>query len=252
MCTIILRHDTRADASILVGVNRDEYRDRPSAPPDVREGEAGGRFFAPRDRRAGGTWLGINSNGVFAALTNRFGARTDEDRNSRGELVPLCLAEPDAASAAAALEEVQPRTYNAFHLVVADPDGVFVAASDGRRCSVARGGTDLYVVTERSVGAADNPRKAAVRTRCRELQTENRLSPQSLQRLLSRPCGPPSESVCVDVADGAYGTCSSVTARFGPGTAEWQYADGPPCETAYQDQSDELARLLQTGGDDRK
>jgi uncharacterized protein with NRDE domain len=68
MCLLLLAHRARPDLPLLLAFNRDEFRDRPTAPlapwpgrPDV---------LAGRDLRAGGTWLGVSKGGRLAAVTN--------------------------------------------------------------------------------------------------------------------------------------------------------------------------------------
>src|SRR6185295_8299258 len=70
MCTLVALHRCTPDASLWVAANRDEFLDRPAEGPALRNGRAGA-LVAPLDRRAGGTWWGLNAHGVFAAITNR-------------------------------------------------------------------------------------------------------------------------------------------------------------------------------------
>src|SRR5262249_10657645 len=85
-CTLIALHHCIDRAPLVIAANRDEFLDRPAEGPALRE-IAGGRIVAPRDVRAGGTWLGVNALGVFAALTNRRTSEPDPVRRSRGLLV---------------------------------------------------------------------------------------------------------------------------------------------------------------------
>ena len=66
---------------------------------------AGGPILAPIDLRAGGTWLGLNADGVFAAVTNRRSVFVDSDRRSRGDLVLDALAGHSAREGARRIEE---------------------------------------------------------------------------------------------------------------------------------------------------
>ena len=68
--------------SLTVAANRDEFLGRPSAPPS--EIEPG--IFAPQDREAGGTWLGVNRHGLFVAVTNRHEPKRPPNAYSRGRL----------------------------------------------------------------------------------------------------------------------------------------------------------------------
>lgn len=85
MCVIYLAIDQRDDFPLILLANRDEYYDRPTAPaawwddaPDI---------FAGRDLVAGGTWLGTNRSGRFAAVTNYRDPGAPIGKKSRGHLV---------------------------------------------------------------------------------------------------------------------------------------------------------------------
>src|SRR5262249_44693381 len=151
--------------------------DRPSSPPLVWSGAPPGssnvfgartasRFLAPRDERAGGTWLGLNEHGLFVGLTNQAGSPPDPARQSpRGHPAPrsrgLLVADALAFASAEELDErlaaLDPRAHGPFHLVYADRSAAFLAWIDGdalRREPLARG---LHVVTERAAHA-EGPR----------------------------------------------------------------------------------------------
>src|SRR5262245_22536097 len=116
MCTLIAFHRCFADAPLVVAANRDEFHERPTEGPALREASTSSsrrlersaragsgavtRVVAPRDLRAGGTWLGISESGLFAAITNRRCDTPDPQRRSRGWLVMEALAEPSAERAA--------------------------------------------------------------------------------------------------------------------------------------------------------
>ena len=87
-------------------------------------------IVAPLDRQAGGTWWGLNVDGVFAALTNRPAASQDASRRSRGLLVADALRHGSADAAASALGAVAPDAYNPFNLYVADREKAFAIVYD--------------------------------------------------------------------------------------------------------------------------
>ncbi|MDP6943716.1 MAG: NRDE family protein, partial [Myxococcota bacterium] len=114
MCTVIIATRVWSELPLLVASNRDEALARPSLPPSRwRDG-----MVAPRDERAGGTWIGVSDVEVVAAVTNRFGPTADPARRSRGELVPMALEAPSAEEAARRIARISPATYNPFHLLV--------------------------------------------------------------------------------------------------------------------------------------
>jgi uncharacterized protein with NRDE domain len=70
---------------LVVVANRDEFYDRPTAALGWWQDHP--RVLAGRDLRAGGSWMGVNRQGDFAAVTNyREGVPADSLR-SRGALV---------------------------------------------------------------------------------------------------------------------------------------------------------------------
>ena len=93
MCVLICRVGDKP----ILGANRDEVYDRPFSPP--MRWEDGIPFWAPRDDKDGGTWIGVNDNGLVAAITNLSRLESVEGRASRGHLVAGALASPDLESA---------------------------------------------------------------------------------------------------------------------------------------------------------
>src|SRR5262245_11355229 len=122
MCTLILLDRVVPGVPVVVAANRDEYLARKSGPPVLwRPGQArGAAFVAPRDLEAGGTWMGINENGLFVGLTNRRAEIPDRARRSRGLLVQDALGERDVDAVLASLGSDLPQRYNPFHLLAAD------------------------------------------------------------------------------------------------------------------------------------
>jgi len=68
MCLILFSWKAHPDYELIVAANRDEWRDRPTAPAQWWDDAPD--LLAGRDLKAGGTWMGITRNGRFAAITN--------------------------------------------------------------------------------------------------------------------------------------------------------------------------------------
>ncbi len=120
MCTLVVLHRPGHAWPMLFAANRDEVRTRPWLPPG-RHWPDRPNVVAGLDQLAGGTWLGINDEGVVAAVMNRVGTLGPApDKRSRGELVLEALDHADATSAAEALAELDPNAYRPFNLLVAD------------------------------------------------------------------------------------------------------------------------------------
>lgn len=120
MCTAVILRRPGHLWPILVGANRDEMLDRPTLGP-ARHWPDRPNVVAGQDRLAGGTWLGLNDEGVVAGVMNRRGSLGPIDGvRSRGELVLEALDRADARDAAEALSHLDARAYRAFNLFVAD------------------------------------------------------------------------------------------------------------------------------------
>lgn len=133
MCTVVLLRRPGHAWPLVLAANRDEMAGRPWKPParhwpDRREVTAG------LDELAGGTWLGVNDEGVVAVVLNRRGSLGPKaGRRSRGELPLEALDHADALSAAQALADLDPAAYRSFNLIVADAAEAYwiVSRDDG-------------------------------------------------------------------------------------------------------------------------
>ncbi len=284
MCTLIAIHRgdpgqrPSQDASLIVAANRDEYFDRPAEGPAIRELD-GRRVLAPLDLRAGGTWLGVNEDSVFAAVTNLRCESPDPQRRSRGWIVMDALRQPTAALAADMLKALPEETYNPFQCLVADGNQAFhVVYRDRPRLHTLAPG--VHVIGNVDPREEPAPKVQRIRDRVAGFDT---LETEVALTELARVCAEHESgdaglgSTCVHLgsrgsggstggesteeqsAAGGYGTRSSVLLalpappdrRFeGRGEAEQArgrgrllVADGAPCQTRYEDRTELLAHL---------
>ncbi|MFO7833265.1 MAG: NRDE family protein, partial [Halohasta sp.] len=240
--TLVFVWQTLPDAPIVVAANRDEALGRPSDPP--------GRFheepvaIAPRDRTAGGTWIGYNEAGLFVGITNRWVDR--EGERSRGQLVADCLG---CESTDEAVDHVRASVtrhrYAGCNLVVADTERAVLIEWDGE-LSVSDFEPGIHVVV--NVGAdgeffvpetrPDAGRQQA--TNARKLRVTLEPEPgETATDWLDRAAaalGDHEYGVCVH-GDG-FGTRSAslISLESGSGHAVGRYwfADGPPCRTDFE------------------
>jgi uncharacterized protein with NRDE domain len=235
MCTLIAFHRCFADAPLVVAANRDEFHERPTEGPALREasmassGARRTRVVAPRDLRAGGSWLGVSESGLFAAITNRRCDEPDPARRSRGWLVMEALGEPSAERAAERFARLPHAAYNPFNLFVADAHTAhwITYGESAQRRDLAPG---PHVIGNLHPDES-SPKLERLRAEVAELVAHDAPSPEALAGLCGTHAASPFESTCVHA--GVYGTSSSTLLWIGA-QPELRYAEGPPCEASYR------------------
>lgn len=92
MCLIVFSWQPDTATPLVLLANRDEFFERPAEPMHWWQDRP--EVLAGRDLRGGGTWMGVNRAGRFAALTNFRDGRAPmapKDAPSRGLLVSAML-----------------------------------------------------------------------------------------------------------------------------------------------------------------
>lgn len=125
MCLIVIALKQHPDWPFVMVANRDEFFARPTQPlgfwPDAP-------IVAGRDLRAGGTWMGFNRNGRFAALTNfRNGREPNTGGSSRGRVVAHYLMDSAPAAHYVAPADVR----SGYNLIRGDSEGLFYSGNRG-------------------------------------------------------------------------------------------------------------------------
>jgi uncharacterized protein with NRDE domain len=242
VCTLTIAWRAFADAPVVVAANRDEAIDRPSEPPTRVSGSPG--FVAPRDAEAGGTWIGVNDAGVLVGITNRWVAVDGGGERSRGLLTRDALGATSAEDAARVVENaLREHRYDGFNLVLADDSAAILIEWDGQ-VRVRNLSPGVHVVV--NVGADGEFFEPERRPEMGPQQADNAaavreaLRPEPGERAdewLDRAAvilGDHEYGVCVHDDDGRFGTrSSSLLTVYDDGRVDYQFAPGPPCETAY-------------------
>ncbi len=131
MCTVVFLRRPDHRWPLIVAANRDEMASRPWRPP-ARHWPDRKHVTAGIDELAGGTWLGMNDDGLVAGVLNRKNSLgPDTQLRSRGELPLEALDHADAVAAAEALTHIDPRSYRSFNLFVADSRDAYWLSSTG-------------------------------------------------------------------------------------------------------------------------
>jgi hypothetical protein len=246
MCTLAILYRVARGTPILVAANREERFDRPTQYPKIQSGSP--RVVCGTDRRAGGTWLGVNQNGLFCAVANRRKSNPPVEPRSRGllcrELLELRTAKEAAAHAA---KELAKGLYAGANYVCAD----------GRYAAVVHGGDKveivelppgLHIVTG---GNVDDPRDERHEFVRRMLTLQTLDSAVAFLAVASRVFSrkPDAEGRRgVVVLGHEFGTVSSTLLALPRKIqqAVYQYTPGPPCDYPYDDLSALLRQVLST------
>lgn len=133
MCTAVILNRPKHRWPLIIAANRDEMAHRQWLPPG-RHWPDRPQIVGGKDKLAGGTWLGINDDGVIATILNRPNSLGPSDnKRSRGELVLEALDHATAYEAAKALIYINPESYSPFNLIIADSQSSFWICNDEKK-----------------------------------------------------------------------------------------------------------------------
>ncbi|WP_286240403.1 NRDE family protein [Neptuniibacter halophilus] len=132
MCLISFAYQCHPQYSLILLANRDEFYQRPTQPMHYWEDLPG--ILAGRDLEMGGTWLGVNRNGAFSAVTNfRDGRRGAVNRRSRGELTRNYLSSGLSATDYLDRIEAEQFSYGDFNLLLGDSNGLYYLSNRSKQ-----------------------------------------------------------------------------------------------------------------------
>jgi uncharacterized protein with NRDE domain len=128
MCLLVLAWRAHPRYRLILAANRDEYHERLADPlakwPEPND------ILAGRDRRAGGTWLGLDRARRFGVVTNfRELQRPRRSAPSRGRLIPDFLTGPLSPEDYLARLETDAPGYSGFNLLVGDREQLWYASN---------------------------------------------------------------------------------------------------------------------------
>jgi len=119
MCLLLVAHGCRKDYPLIVAANRDEFHDRPA---EAAHWWSDPVILAGRDAHAGGSWLAVDEQGRFAAVTNYRDPEALAGERSRGELPLRALAGTRGGDLEALASEAD--VYSPFNLLAGKPGHV--------------------------------------------------------------------------------------------------------------------------------
>ena len=243
MCTLILLRRPQHHWPLLLAGNRDEMPDRPWASPARHWSDRPGTV-AGLDRLAGGSWMGLNDQGVVCVVMNRVGTLgPDPQKRSRGELVLEVLEHAEAKAAARALSDLEPRSYRRFNLLIGDPRHCFWLRHDGLNIETTPVPPGLHMLTSMELDDEADPRIRRYLPLFRAAATPDPDREQwgGWPGLLSSSRYTPGEArsaaMCFRLDTGLCTLSSSLIAIPGPSRAGvppvWMHTPGPPDRTGF-------------------
>ncbi len=246
MCIMAFLYRTAKNTPILVAANREEMYDRPSQPPRIQSGTP--RVICGVDRKAGGTWLGVNQFGMFATVTNRRKSNPPAEPRSRGLLCRELLDCRTAREAVlVAADELATGAYGGANYLVADAEYAGVVYG-GNRVDIVDLEPGLHVLTNGNVDDPRDERHEYVRRMLTLHTLDSSVTFLAVaSRVFSRKSDAHGRRGAV-ITGGDRGTVSSALLALADKMqhSTLQYAPGPPHETAYDDLSALLRQVLST------
>ncbi len=244
MCTLAILYRVVKGVPILVASNREERLDRPTQYPKIQSGSP--RVVCGIDRKAGGTWLGVNQHGLFCTVLNRPKSRLPLDPRSRGLLCRELLEMKSAREACdRAARELSTGKYAGANYVCADAKFAGVVYG-GNSVDVKEIEPGLHVVTNGDMDDYRDERHEMVR---RMLTLHTLDSAVTFLAVASRAFSRKPDTFGrsgVVVLGEDYGTVSSTLLALPRKIqhAIMQYSPGAPCDHSFDDLSALLRQVL--------
>jgi len=130
MCLILFSYKSHSNYKLILAANRDEFYARPTLAMDWWKDKEG--VLAGRDQEKDGTWMGINKNARFAALTNyRQMPITEKFNSSRGLLVSEFLSTDDSAQEYTKTLMQHSASYDGYNLIFGPIDNLHYFSNKG-------------------------------------------------------------------------------------------------------------------------
>ena len=192
MCILFFAIKQHSKYPVIICANRDEFHQRPTqsmhwwykndllADGVLANDLLTNNVLAGKDLQAGGTWLGLNKQGRFSALTNfRQPQLFDKNKQSRGELVLHALAHKNNEVTKQLTQSSS--HYNAFNLVFGELDNLMCFDSVSQQQQILNSGFHSLCN-----GALDDiwPKMALGQAKLAEAIKDNTLDIEQLFKLM--------------------------------------------------------------------
>jgi uncharacterized protein with NRDE domain len=249
MCTLAIYLRQFESYPLVIAANRDEHFARASAGPQLWNRNP--PIVAGKDLVAGGTWLGVNSAGIAAAIVNRrVQAEPLASPRSRGLLCLDMLQAATLGDARAALPYEDAGRYQPFLLLAASGEGAFAAYNAASDVELMKLPSGLHVFSNTSFTEQDGKkleRAQRLFATAGEALTPILKETASLEpavRVLRDVLGDHTAgettdakgALCVHLPDADYGTVSSsiIFQSASENKFHFYHAPGPPCRAEFE------------------
>ncbi|MGL6195638.1 MAG: NRDE family protein [Thermoguttaceae bacterium] len=246
MSILAIQYKTASDSPILLAYNREERISRPSTPPRIQSGRP--RVVCGIDRKAGGTWAGVNQHGLFCAVINCPKRNVPFDPRSRGLLCKELLGCRTAEeSLERALGELSTGCYAGGNFLCVDRQSGGVVYG-GDEIEVVHLKPGLHMLSSNKLNDHNDPKQEFVR---RLLTLQRMDSAVTFLAVASRTFSRKADEAGkrgIVTEDEDFGTVSSMLLSLTERTQKsiMQFAAGPPSEKPYEDMSALLRQVLST------
>jgi uncharacterized protein with NRDE domain len=247
MCLLAVHYKSVPEAPILVAANREEAFDRPSLVPSIQPGKP--RVLSGVDTKAGGTWLGVNQNGLFVGAANRPRLFTPSAPKSRGLLCrDLLRANSARHGVDIAMEELTANKYDGVNFIIADYESGW-AVHGGDDPNVTELTEGLNIISSFDLNDMRDERQKLARRLLTLQMLDSAVKFLAVSsKAFARPSAAEGRPGMV-VHGKERGTVSSTLIALGkkPRDAIFQYANGSPETARYEDYSPLLRDILSRG-----
>lgn len=246
MGILAIQYQTVADAPILLAMNREENPARPSLPPRIQSGRP--RVVCGIDRKAGGTWAGVNQHGLFVAVLNCPKRSVPYDPRSRGLLCKELLSCKTADEAVQrAVKELQTGCYAGGNFICVDRTSGGVVYG-GNTVSSEPLKPGLHLLTSNPMDDRTDARQEFVRRLLTLQRVDSAVAFLALasKTFSRRPDAEGKRGIILTSPDWATVSSMLVSLTARNQRSIMQYAPGSPDMKSYEDVSALLRQVLST------
>ncbi|USE36481.1 NRDE family protein [Endozoicomonas sp. SCSIO W0465] len=179
MCLIVFSWQPDSQYPLILAANRDEFYRRPTQAVDFWKDWPD--VFGGRDLEAGGSWMAINRNGRFAAVTNYRETPNPAGLYSRGALVANFVTGSQPAFDYLHTLQQQTDKWAGFNLLVKDSTGLYYFSNRAKEQKISPLSSGIYGLSNHLL---DTPWPKLLRARHRFTRAMQESIPPDSKRLV--------------------------------------------------------------------